>query len=42
MIREKPGDLLNKYRKAILLDENWDLSTLVTAGNTIQDFKMFI
>lgn len=30
--RDRPVELLAKYRKALNLDEHWDLTTLVNAG----------
>lgn len=42
MGKDRPVELLAKYRKALNLDEHWDLSTLVNSGNMISDFKIFI
>lgn len=42
MAKDRPADILVKYRKALNLDEHWDLSALVNAGNIISDFKIFI
>ena len=37
--RDRPGDTLAKYRKALNLDERWTLALIVDAGNMISEFK---
>ena len=42
IIKEKPADTLQKYKRTVNIIEDWDISTIVKAYDDISEFKIFV